>query len=301
MLYTTGRRNFMDNYKITTDSTTDLSAELVKQLQIHVIPMHFTIEGKDYLNTPDEKYLSSHDFYEMLRAGKTSTTAQINGETFKSEIKPYLDEGLDILHICFSSGLSSTYNSIRLAAEELKEDYPDRKIIIIDSLSASMGEGLLTYHAAVRKNQGMSIDEVAAWVEENKLHLAHWFTVDDLNHLKRGGRVSGTAAFVGTVLNIKPVLHVDDEGHLIPVDKVRGRRKSLEELVAHMEKTAVNPAEQTVFISHGDAPEDAEYVEKLVRERMGVKNIYINPIGPVIGSHSGPGTVALFFLATKRL
>jgi len=291
----------MSNYKIVTDSTTDLSAEMVDNLGLHIIPMHYTIDGRDYINTPDERDLSSHDFYEMLRAGKTSMTAQINGEAFKDEVRPYLNSGMDILYLCFSSGLSSTYNSIHIASLDLKKDFPERKIIIIDTLAASMGEGLIAYHAAMRQKQGMSIGDVASWVEENKLHLAHWFTVDDLNHLKRGGRVSGAAALVGTVLNIKPIMHVDDEGHLIPLEKVRGRRKSLEELVAHMEKTAINPAEQTVFISHGDAPEDAQYVEQLVRERMGVKTIYINSIGPVIGTHSGPGTMALFFLATQRL
>lgn len=291
----------MSNFKIITDSTSDLPVQLVEELELHVIPMLFTVDGKDYLNTPDERALSSHDFYDLLRAGKTSTTTQINAEVFKDETRPYLQDGLDILYLGFSSGLSSTFNSVRLAVAELKEDFPDRKVVVVDTLAASMGEGLIVYHAATRKKQGMSIDEVAAWVEENKLHLAHWFTVDDLNHLKRGGRVSGAAALVGTMLNIKPVLHVDDEGHLIPVDKVRGRRKSLEELVAHMEKTAINPAEQTIFISHGDALEDAKYVEKLVRERFGVQTVYINPIGPVIGTHSGPGTVALFFLANKRL
>jgi len=291
----------MSDYRIITDSTSDLPASLARELELHIIPMLYTVDGRDYLNTPDERFLSSHDFYEMLRAGKVSTTTQINGEVFKNEVRPYLLEGLDILYLGFSSGLSSTFSSVLIASQDLKDEFPDRKIVIIDTLAASMGEGLIVYHAATRKKQGMSLDEVATWVEKNKLHLAHWFTVDDLNHLKRGGRLSGTAAFVGTMLNIKPVLHVDNEGHLIPVDKVRGRRKSLEELVSHMEKTAVNPAEQTVFISHGDAPEDAAYVEKLVRERFGVKSVYINPIGPVIGSHSGPGTVALFFLASKRL
>ncbi|MGM9526850.1 MAG: DegV family protein [Oscillospiraceae bacterium] len=291
----------MSDYKITTDSTTDITPELVDELELHVIPMIFTVDGKDYRNTPDNKDLDPHEFYEMLRNGKQSLTTQINGETFKDEVRPFLDNGLDVLHLCFSSGLSSTYNSIRLAAEDLLEEYPDRKIIIVDTLAASMGEGLIVYHAGVLRKQGKSIDEVAAWVEENKLKLAHWFTVDDLNFLKRGGRLSGAAAFFGTVLNIKPVLHVDDEGHLIPIDKIRGRRKSLECLVDHMAKTAVNPSEQVIFISHGDALEDAQYVEKLVRERFGVKTVYMNHIGPVIGSHSGPGTVALFFLAEKRL
>jgi len=291
----------MSDYRIITDSTSDLPASLVRELELHVIPMLYTVDGRDYLNTPDERFLSSHDFYEMLRAGKVSTTTQINGEVFKDEVRPYLLEGLDILYLGFSSGLSSTFSSVLIASQDLKDEFPDRIIVIIDTLAASMGEGLIVYHAAKRRKQGMSIDDVASWVEENKLHLAHWFTVDDLNHLKRGGRVSVAAAFVGTMLNIKPVLHVDDDGHLIPVDKVRGRRKSLEELVSHMEKSALSPAEQTIFISHGDAPEDAAYVEKLVRERFDVKSVYINPIGPVIGSHSGPGTVALFFLASKRL
>ena len=291
----------MNPYKIITDSTTDLSPSMVDALDLHVIPMHFTVDGCDYLNTPDEKQLSSHDFYELLRSGKSSTTAQINGEVFKDELRPYLSQGLDVIYLGFSSGLSSTFNSARLAAEELAEEFPDRKVLTVDTLSASMGEGLLVWHAVQQKRAGLDIDALAAWVEENRLHLAHWFTVDDLNHLKRGGRVSGAAALVGTMLNIKPVLHVDDEGHLIPVNKVRGRRNSLEELVNHMKETAVDPASQTVFISHGDAPQDAEYVAKLVRERLGVTQIFINPIGPVVGTHSGPGTVALFFLATKRL
>lgn len=290
----------MADYKIITDSTTDLSPQLVKELELHIIPMHFTIDGKDYINTPDERDLSSRDFYDMLRNGKTSLTVQINGENFKDEVRPYLDKGLDILHLSFSSGLSGTYNSVCIGAEDLREEYPDRKIIIIDTLSESMGEGLLAYHAARRKKQGMSIDEVAAWVEENKLHMAHWFTVDDLNFLKRGGRLSGAAALFGTVLQVKPVLHSDNEGRLVPIDKVRGRRKSLDALFTRMEKTAISPSEQVVFISHGDALEDAQYLEKLVSERLGVKTVYINPIGPVIGSHSGPGTVALFFLASER-
>ncbi|MEG0777710.1 MAG: DegV family protein [Oscillospiraceae bacterium] len=290
----------MQNYKIITDSTSDLTVELIEELGLHIIPMIYTVDGRDYTNTPDEKDLSSHDFYEMLRNGKTSMTTQINGEFFKDQVKPYLDSGLDILYLCFSSGLSSTYNSICIAAEDLREAYPNRKIIIVDSLSASMGEGLLAYHTAMQQKAGKSIEEAAKWVEENKLHLAHWFTVSDLNHLKRGGRISGAAALVGTMLNIKPVLHVDNEGHLIPVEKVRGRRRSLEALVEHMEKTAIDPRTQVIFISHGDALEDAKYVEKLVRERFGVETIYINPIGPVIGSHSGPGTIALFFLATQR-
>ena len=292
----------MADYKIISDSTTDLSVQLIEDADVHIIPMIYNVDGKDYANSPYDPVQSAHEFYELLRNGKMSTTTQINMETFKNEFTPWLEKGLDILYICFSSGLSSTISSANLAVEDLKEKFPDRRIVVVDSLAASMGEGLLVYLAAMKKKQeNLSLDELAKWVEDNRLHLAHWFTVEDLNHLKRGGRVSAAAALVGTMLNIKPVLHVDDEGHLIPVEKVRGRRTSLNSLVEHMEKTAIDPADQVVFISHGDAPKDAEYVADKIREKLGVKTIYINPIGPVIGSHSGPGTVALFFLASKRL
>ncbi len=290
----------MKTYQIVTDATSDLPLELVGKLDVHVIPMHCAIDGDDYLITADNRNLSSHDFYDMLRAGRVSSTTQVNGETFKAEVRPFLKDGLDVLYICFSSGLSSTYASIRIAIEDLAEEFPERKLRIVDSLSATGGEGLLVYHAVKRMEDGMGLDELAQWIEDNKLHFAHWFTVDDLKFLKRGGRVSATAALVGTVLGVKPIMHVDNEGRLIPVDKVRGRRKSLEELVAHMEKSAIRPADQTVFISHGDTPEDAAYIEKLVRERLGVKNVFIGPVGPVVGSHGGPGIICLFFLAEER-
>lgn len=291
----------MTDYKLISDSTSDLPIELVNELDLHIIPMLYTIDGKDYVNSPADSGLSNHEFYDLLRAGKMSTTTQINGETIKDELRIYLNKGMDVLYLCFSSGLSSTFNSACIAAEDLREEYPGRKIIIVDSLSASMGEGLLLYHAAMKKKEGLDIDQLAKWLEENRLRLAHWFTVEDLNHLKRGGRVSAAAALVGTMLSIKPVLHVDDEGHLIPVEKVRGRRNSLDSLISHMAKTAADPSSQVIFISHGDALKDAQYVEALVREKFGVEKVYINPIGPIIGSHSGPGTVALFFLADKRL
>ena len=290
----------MKTYQIVTDATSDLPLELVGKLDVHVIPMHCAIDGDDYLITADNRNLSSHDFYDMLRAGRVSSTTQVNGETFKAEVRPFLKDGLDVLYICFSSGLSSTYASIRIAIEDLAEEFPERRLRIVDSLSATGGEGLLVYHAVKRMEDGMGLDELAQWIEDNKLHFAHWFTVDDLKFLKRGGRGSATAALVGTVLSVKPIMHVDNEGKLIPVDKVRGRRKSLEELVAHMEKSAIRPADQTVFISHGDTPEDAAYIEKLVRERLGVKNVFIGPVGPVVGSHGGPGIICLFFLAEER-
>lgn len=290
----------MSTYQIITDSTTDLSPALIAELDVHVIPMQYTVDGETFQNDPEATQLSFHAFYDRLRAGATAVTSQVSMEQFRRAAQPCLEAGQDVLYIAFSSGLSGTYNTARLTAEDLREEFPERKIIVVDTLAASMGEGLLVWHAVQQKNAGKTIEEVAQWVEENRLKLAMWFTVDDLNHLKRGGRVSGAAALFGTMLSIKPVLHVDDEGHLIPQEKVRGRKQSLEALVAHMEKTATNPAEQVVFISHGDCEDDLQLVVKLVKEKLGVKKVYTNYIGPVIGAHSGPGTVALFFMAEHR-
>ena len=225
---------------------------------------------------------------------------QVNPEQAKSYFEQYLKDGIEVLYLAFSSGLSGSYNSAIIAAEELKESYPDLRVAVIDTLCASLGQGLLTHYAVTMKEAGKSLDEIASWVEENKLHLCHMFTVDDLNHLKRGGRVSSAAALFGPMLSIKPVLHVDDQGRLIPVSKARGRKASLLALVDHMEQTAVNPKDQTVFISHGDCLEDAKFVAEEIRRRLGTEDIRINYIGPVIGNHAGPGTVALFFLGTER-
>lgn len=287
-------------YRILTDSTGDLTPELVQELDLTVIPMEFTVDGKSYRNYPDGHEMSAKDFYDLLRAGKTSTTAQINSHEFTEWADPILQAGEDLLYIAFSSGLSGTCQSALLAKQELSEKYPDRKILVVDSLCASMGEGLLVYYAAKMQQEGKSIEEVYQWLQENKLHLCHWFTVDDLNHLKRGGRVSSAAALFGTMLGIKPVLHVDDAGHLIPVAKIRGRKQSLDALVAHMEETVTEPEKQVIFISHGDCLQDAQYVADKIREKWKVKDIVLNEIGPVIGTHSGPGTVALFFLGSKR-
>lgn len=287
-------------YRILTDSTGDLTPELVQELDLTVIPMEFTVDGKSYRNYPDGHEMSAKDFYDLLRAGKTSTTAQINSHEFTEWADPILQAGEDLLYIAFSSGLSGTCQSALLAKQELSEKYPDRKFLVVDSLCASMGEGLLVYYAAKMQQEGKSIDEVYQWLQENKLHLCHWFTVDDLNHLKRGGRVSSAAALFGTMLGIKPVLHVDDAGHLIPVAKIRGRKQSLDSLVAHMEETVTEPEKQVIFISHGDCLQDAKYVADKIREKWKVKDIVLNEIGPVIGTHSGPGTVALFFLGSKR-
>lgn len=290
----------MADYQIFTDSTTDISPEMIADLDLQVIPLCYTMAGETYQNIPGGGEMDDHTFYEKLRSGVASTTAQINSEEFIQRFTPVLESGKDILYLAFSSGLSGTCQSAMIAKRELAEAFPERRVEVFDTLCASMGEGLLVYYAAMMKKEGKTMDELLDWLKENVLHLCHWFTVDDLNHLKRGGRVSATTALVGTMLGIKPVLHVDNEGHLIAMSKVRGRKQSLDALVRKMEETATNPSEQTVFISHGDCLEDAQYVADQVQKKMNPKKIYLNFIGPVIGAHSGPGTVALFFLGTER-
>lgn len=290
----------MNDYRIITDSTTDLSPEMIADLDITIIPLEFSIEGNRHLDYADGRDMDIKQFYSLVRSGQMSTTGQVTVARFTDVFEPLLKDGHDILYIAFSSGLSGTSSSAQVAAEELAEKYPERKIYSVDSLAASMGEGLLVYNAVMQKRVGLNIEELKAWVEENRNHLCHWFTVDDLYHLKRGGRVSPAAALVGTMLGIKPVLHVDDEGHLIPLEKVRGRKQSLDALVKHMVETVTNPEDQMIFISHGDCAEDANYVADQIRSKMKVKDIVIHFVGPVIGAHSGPGTVALFFLGTHK-
>ena len=289
-----------NDFLIITDSTCDMPQEMADELGLAILPIRVSMEDKEYAHYLDGRELGFHEFYEKLRAGVPAKTSAANQEDFLSLMEPALAAGRDVLYIGFSSGLSSTYNVGVMTAAQLAEKYPERKVYTVDSLSASLGQGLLVYHVVQQKLAGKSIDEVRAFVEENRLHLCHWFTVDDLQHLKRGGRVSAAAAVFGTMLNIKPVLHVDDEGHLIPVGKVQGRTTSIKALLKKMQETAIDPAEQVVFISHGDCEKDAEKLAAMVRESIGPKEIILNPIGPVIGAHSGPGTAALFFLGTKR-
>jgi DegV family protein with EDD domain len=290
----------MSDYVIVTDSCCDLTAKLADELELTVLPLAFNLMGKEYRNDLDGSEMSFKDFYQHIRNGESCTTSAVNMEAFASAFERILQSGRDVLCIAFSSGLSNTYNAAKLAAQEVAPKYPERKVLVVDSLSASLGQGLLIYHAVQEKRSGKSIDEVADWLEKNKLHLCHWFTVEDLNHLKRGGRISAATALIGTMLNIKPVLHVDDEGHLVSVGKARGRRASLSALVDHMAETAIDPASQVVFISHGDSQEDADFVASEVKKRLGVKQVITNYVGPVIGTHSGVGTVALFFLGTHR-
>lgn len=290
----------MGDYVILTDSSCDLTEALLRELEVGYVPLRFTMEGETYENWLDGRQMPIGEFYRRLRGGAMAKTAAINPSDWALEMEKHVREGKDVLVIAFSSGLSSTYQAATLAAEDLAPRYPGRKIAVVDTLCASSGEGLLVYHAVMKKRAGATMDEVRAWLEENRLHLAHWFTVEDLHFLRRGGRVSSTTAVVGTVLGIKPVLHVDNEGHLVSVSKTRGRKSSLNALVDRMEKTALDAASQTVFISHCDCLEEAEYVAQQVRARCGVQDVRIFDVGPVIGSHSGPGTMALFFLASER-
>ncbi|HHW45575.1 MAG TPA: DegV family protein [Clostridiales bacterium] len=290
----------MARFEIVTESTCDLTAQLIRELDVRVIPMEFTVEGRAFSDNVFDRKLEPPEFYNLLREGKTASTAQVNSTTYLDLIEPLLKQGKDVLILAFSSQLSGTYQSSVMAVQQLKEQYPERKIITIDTKSASMGEGLVVYYAAKLRDSGRSIDEVAEWVTENRLKVCHWFTVDDLNHLKRGGRLTATKAIVGTFLGIKPVLHVDDEGKLKPVGKVRGRRQSLDALIENMKKTYIDTEPQTVFISHADCIEDAEYLEKQVKANFKPERVIINYIGPVIGAHAGPGTVAVFFLGKHR-
>lgn len=289
----------MNDYLIVTDNTADLPYSFYQEHEVGMLFLSYIMEGETYTAGHE---LPNKEFYDRMRSGSMPTTSQVNPEAAQKEFRALLTKTRKIVYIAFSSGLSGTCSNVHLAAEELMEELPDVKITVVDSLAASMGEGLLVYKAVQKKEQGMSYEELIQWLEENKLHIVHNFTVDDLFHLYRGGRVSKTAAILGTMINLKPVLHVDDEGHLIPVSKVRGRKKSLSALVDAMEKQMGSYRDQNdmVMISHGDCLGDAELVKKMIEERLGIHNFLINPIGPTIGAHSGPGTVALFYMGDYR-
>ena len=290
----------MPSFVILTDSSADLDQSMVQRLDVQVLPLSFILNQTTYRNYPDNREMDPQDFYGRLRQGEAATTAALNVAEYTEALEPLLQAGHDVLILAFSSGLSTTFNSSSIAVEELREKYPERKLYTVDTLCASLGQGLLVYLAAQERAKGKSIEEVRQWAEDHKLSICHQFTVDDLHFLKRGGRVSAATAVVGSMLQIKPVLHVDNEGHLINIAKARGRHASLKALVDKMEQTAINPADQMVFISHGDCLEDAQAVAEMVKARFGVSQVYLNQIGPVIGAHSGPGTVALFYIGTER-
>ena len=289
-------------FNITTDSTADLPVSYLKENNVGCMPISYILDGVTY---GGDKELDWKEFYAMMREqGKMPTTSQINPAEAKEYFEEYIKTDKEILHLAFSSGLSGTCGNMRMAAEEIMEEHPDVKIVVVDSLCASMGEGLFVHKAVKLRDQGKSLEETAAWLNENAQNFVHVFTVDDLFHLYRGGRVSKTAAVIGTLVSIKPKLHVDSEGHLIVIGKVRGRKKSLSALVDYMEEKMGSRVQENkddyVFISHGDALEDAEYVRDQIRERFGMEHFMINHIGPTIGAHSGPGTIALFFMGESR-
>lgn len=289
----------MSEYVILTESSCDLSPELAAQADVEVLPLSFTIDGKNYPHYPDARAYPIADFYQRMREGAVAVTAAANVVELTEAMEAHLKEGQDVLFLCFSSGLSSTRDACAMAAEDLRERYPDRKIYTVDTLAASGGQGLLVLLAGRKRKAGASIEEVRDFAEETKLHVGHWFTVDDLVYLKRGGRVSSAAAVVGTMLNIKPVLHVDNEGHLIPMEKVRGRKAAIQALFRHMQETAL-PNQETVLINHADCLPEAQALAEQIQAAFQPKEVLIADLGPIIGAHTGPGLVTLFFLAEHR-
>ena len=285
------------SYKIITDSGCDFTKEKYAELGLAVAPLMVNFRGESY---PDRNDESLKDLYAGLRAGEVSTTAAVNPEQWTEAMEPVLKADEDVLVLAFSSGLSTSYQSAEIAAGDLREQYPHRTILVVDSLCASLGQGLLAYYACKKRDEGLGLQELYQWLLNNRLHLCHWFTVDDLMYLKRGGRINAATAIMGTMLSIKPVLHVDDEGHLVNVGKARGRRASIQAMAKKVGELAEGYDNSVMFISHGDCPEDAEYLRSLLESQYGVKEVYINYVGAVIGSHSGPGTLALFFMGQHR-
>ena len=292
----------MREYVLMTDSCCDLPDQMAKDLQLEVLPLTMHMDGQDYPNTLDGAAISNEEFYRRIRAGKMATTSAVNVGQFEDALSAVLAGGRDILCICFSSALSTTYQSACIAAEDLKSEYPDAKIVVIDSLSASRGQGMLLYRTVQeRRRSSPDIETLAAYVRSILQTQCHWFIVDDLNHLKRGGRVSATAAFVGTMLGIKPVMHTDSEGRLIPMSKARGTKAALKALVDKVEELGVEPDKnQPLFICHANCPDSVAYVKELLEERFGVTDVRADFIGPVIGAHTGCGTLGLFFVGTQR-
>ena len=285
----------MSNFQIVTDSCCDLTGELLRRNDVACAPLSVLCNGSLHEGTTETD--TAKDLYNAIRAGAMPTTSAVNPEGWAKAMEPALKEGKDVLCICFSSGLSTTYQSAVIAAEDLKDQYPGRTIRVIDSLCAALGQGLLVWHACRHRDAGESLEQVAQWVEDNKLNVCHWVTVDDLTHLKRGGRVSATTAMVGTLLNIKPIIMVDNDGKLQSVAKARGRKAAMEQLA---KKAAEATDKDIMFIGHGDCQEDAEALAAILKERHGFKEVHIGYVGAVIGAHTGPGVLVAFFLGKNR-
>ena len=290
----------MRDYVIMTDSCCDLTDQMARELELEVLPLTMHMDGQDYPNDLAGTAISNQEFYKRIRAGKLATTSAVNVGQFQDAMRRVLESGRDIVCVCFSSALSTTYQSAVIAAEDLRAEFPEAEIHVVDSLSASLGQGLLLYLAVEQKRKGLTAAELAKWVEDNRLTVCHWFTVDDLNFLKRGGRVSATTALLGTMLSIKPIMHTSDEGKLVPVSKARGRKAAIAALLDKIEDLSIHPEKQTMFICHADCEEDAKAVAQTIQDRFGTPTVHINYIGPVIGSHTGPNTMGLFFVGTER-
>lgn len=290
----------MNDYIILTDSSCDLPDNLIKEMKIEVLPLSILANNNQYKNYADERDIKFKDVYKILRDKQSVSTSAVNVGDFEDEIEKLVVKGNDVLYLGFSAALSCTYDNGVIAMRNLQAKYPDRKLLHVNTRCASLGQGLIVYLANLEKENGKSIEDVKKLVEDTVPHLCHWFTVDDLYHLKRGGRVSGATAVIGSMLNIKPVMHMDDEGRLINVTKARGRKAAIDALFNKAKETAIDPSNQTMFISHGDCIEDAIYLSQRVKKELGVKDVVINYVGPVIGAHSGPGTLAFFFVGEHR-
>ena len=292
----------MADYVITCSSTYDLNNEFAVKNNITVLPYQYFIGGGEYYDDKSSSSMSIHDFYEKMKGGDSATTSMVNTERYREFFTPFLEKGQDIVHIEFSSGLSGSYNNALMTAQKLEEEYPGRRVAILDSLSASPGYGLLVYYAVQKRDGGASLEDLCTYIDELKYKIIHWFAVDNLEYLRRGGRVSRASAFLGTMLNIKPVLAFNNEGKIIPVEKTRGRKKSLLDMIDKMEADIYKPDGQMVFIGHADALDDAKWVEGIIKERFPtIKGTYIDYIGPVIGAHAGPSTIAIFYIGKQRI
>ena len=284
------------SYQIITDSCCDFTQQQYQELGVTCAPLSVLYNGVNHDNFTDPADVKA--FYEELRSGVMATTSAVNPDGWAALMEDALQAGRDVLVLAFSSGLSTTYQSAVIAAKDLRETYPDRKILVVDTLCAALGQGLLVWYACKKRDEGLSIDELCTWVEENKLHICHWVTVDDLNHLKRGGRISAATAMMGSMLNIKPIIYVDNDGHLINTAKVRGRKAAIDLLAGKLDETGID--QEIAFIAHGDCPEDAAALEKILKETYGVKEVITGYVGPVIGAHTGPGVLVLFFMGSHR-
>lgn len=292
----------MENYVIITEATCDATYEIAEKSGLdYVIPMNFSVDNNDYLDYPDHKDFAIEDFYAEIRAKKEAHTSALNPQDIMDVCRPYLEKGVSVLYLVFSSGLSNTFQNATLAAEEINQQF-EAKLRVVDTKMASMGQALFAYYCSEKKKAGMTMEQVAVWAEENVKYLSALFTVDDLFHLKRGGRVSAATAILGSALGIKPILHVDDEGHLINIGKIRGRKQSLDDIARRAYTTRVKQLNEKIYISHADCYEDAVYVKEQIIKNTDLKdsNFEINYIGPTIGTHAGPGTVAIFLMATNR-